>query len=115
MKLKYFLSAFCISSGIIFGIVYVQDNWPQKLTRAELLYMGSCDLDVIDGIYVDKEDMCVIEHLEKRCKGLDQCFVGCVTGGKGVDVGGGCTHLCNYMLRKEWSVPEEALSCINRT
>ncbi len=60
---------------------------------------------------LSKGDVCTIKQLKKRCGLLDSCFVDCFTSGMGVDVGGGCGHICNYGWKEDWKFPENTKQC----
>jgi len=87
------------------------ENWPSPKTRAELRAENSCDFYVMNNVLLSKGDECAIGALKNRCEKLDSCFVDCFTGGAGVNIGGGCGHICNYGWMVDWKPPEEARQC----
>jgi hypothetical protein len=88
-----------------FGARWSVDNWPEEKTREELLWEGSCNWPFERNVKSSPGDRCAIEMLSKRCGKLDQCFVNCYTTGRGLRVGGGCDHICNYRLKIPWEPP----------
>ena len=109
------LSLICLVAVVVvagaFGWNELVENWPRAPSRSELLLAGSCELPFEDGVKASPGDRCAVGLIAKRCKGLDQCFVNCFTTGKGVRVGGGCAHICNYELRKAWRAPDGIKAC----
>jgi|SRR4249919_755300 len=79
--------------------------------RQHILATGSCKLPIAPGVELTSGDRCAIDLIAQRCGEMDQCFVNCFTSGRGVDVGGGCAHLCNYGRRKNWSAPDGTKEC----
>src|SRR5690348_1498992 len=73
-------------------------------SRQALIDAGSCTFPIEDGVELTAGDRCLIDLLRRRCGNLDSCFVDCFTSGRGVDVGGGCGHLCNYGWRQAWDL-----------
>jgi hypothetical protein len=113
MKNRVGLSVLVAAVIIILGVSLnaIVANWPKAPTRTELLLAGSCELPFEDGVKANKGDRCAVALIAKRCGDLDQCFVNCFTSGKGVRIGGGCTHICNYELSKPWHAPEGSKAC----
>ena len=72
---------------------------------------GTCDYPVLEKYRRDKQFICQLGELKSRCNKIDDCYVYCLGNDIGNDVGGGCTHLCNYALRKEWNAPESIKKC----
>jgi hypothetical protein len=96
---------------LILGVQYVIDHWPTPPSRAELRALKSCEFPIEEGVKLSSGGVCAIDLIRKRCGPLDSCFVDCFTAGSGVDIGGGCGHLCNYRWRKEWHPPEGVKQC----
>jgi hypothetical protein len=84
------------------------------IVRMEQSLNGSCNYPVLDTVKSDKRLMCELEALRSRCNQIDDCYVYCIGKDVGKDVGGGCAHLCNYGLRKEWAPPTAVLKCIGK-
>ena len=70
-----------------------------------------CSHEVSDDISLTLADACAIRMIKSRCEGLDVCFSRCFSSGKGINVGGGCGHICNYNWKVDWKAPEVTKHC----
>lgn len=93
------------------AVSYGIENWPSPPTRVELRAEESCEFEAIENVLLSEGDECAIDALRNRCGDLDSCFVDCFTSGDGVNIGGGCGHICNYNWKVDWEFPPEALQC----
>ena len=70
-----------------------------------------CSAPIAEGISPSREESCLLEVIRPRCDAVDHCLVGCITTGKGQDVGGGCLHLCGWVVvndkGKQYKCPEQ--------
>lgn len=73
---------------------------------------GSCSYSVLEEYRENRELLCQLDALRKRCNKIDDCYVYCIGRNVGESIGGGCTHLCNYRLKVDWSPPESAKACL---
>lgn len=81
------------------------------VSRQALANAGSCVFPIEDGVELTDGDRCVIDLIGRRCGNLDSCFADCFTSGRGVNVGGGCGHICNYGWSQEWHLPVGSRAC----
>lgn len=72
---------------------------------------GSCRYPIMEKNQRDEKLTCALNALRNRCNEIDDCYVYCLGNDVGVNVGGGCEHLCNYGLRKPWSPPKGIEAC----
>jgi len=72
---------------------------------------GSCSYPYLDKYDNDKPMQCYINTLKARCNKIDDCYVYCVSNDIGNNVGGGCSHICNYANQQLWVYPEKHMSC----
>jgi hypothetical protein len=72
---------------------------------------GECIADFKPEAKLNTGDKCVVKLMAERCGSLDACFVKCFASGRGLNVGGGCYHLCNYSLWKPWALPGDWEKC----
>ncbi len=80
----------------------------------EIVGSGECYAEIKPEATLGTGDRCVLELMAQRCGSLDACFVNCWASGRGRNIGGGCTHLCNYSLMKPWSLPDGFDKCYAR-
>ena len=103
------LSAVCLITAYL-SIAYGIEHWPKPKSRIELRAEKSCGFSVED-VELSKGDLCAIRELKKRCSELDSCFVDCFTSGAGIDIAGGCGHICNYGWKIDWKPPKNVPQC----
>jgi len=81
---------------------------------------GKCDAPVKDGVELFANEECLLGLVRDRCKGRDECFVRCLTGGEHrrvnengdtVNIGGGCFHICDYAGKSGWEFPLDSEQC----
>ena len=96
---------------VYFSVDALVELWPTPLTREQIRASGSCDFPFEDSVPLTQGDVCTISFLKERCGTLDACFVDCLTSGRGIGVGGGCAHLCNYGWEIDWQPPEGVDGC----
>ena len=97
--------------SVYYSFQYGSDLWSNYKSKDDFRLEGSCDFSVMEGVKLSKEDICAIDLIKDRCGKLDKCFVDCYTSGRGVDIGGGCGHLCNYGWKIDWKPPEGTKAC----
>lgn len=73
---------------------------------------GTCSYPVLEAYRENREVLCLVEALRKRCNKIDDCHVYCIGQGVGQSIGGGCAHLCNYGLKEDWRLPDGAQACL---
>lgn len=115
--MKKILIGLLATTLTIFVYLAIQQGikiWPKEETREEIIARGSCDLPIEKGVHLSDEEICALELIKERCGNLDQCFVDCYTSGEGIDVGGGCAHLCNYGWKIDWQSPEGTDVCYGK-
>jgi hypothetical protein len=94
--------ALLVAGAAILAIYHPNSLMP---SRATIIANNSCALPIERGVELSAGDRCLIGALAQRCTGLDQCFVDCLTSGAGVNVGGGCGHICNRGAQQRWAFP----------
>ena len=72
---------------------------------------GTCNYPILKEHKYNPKFMCKINALKERCNKIDDCYVYCYSNDVGVRIGGGCTHLCNYSLKKEHTSPKGFKEC----
>ncbi len=90
------------------------EHWPEKKTRQQLRVEKSCDFPVEKDVKLTRGEKCALVLLKERCGNLDRCYVDCITSGRGVNVAGGCTHICNYSLKIDWTAPQGVEQCLEK-
>jgi hypothetical protein len=83
----------------------------EKVAQMERALNGSCSYPILEKNKTNKELMCALDALRARCNKIDDCYVYCAGNDVGAQIGGGCTHLCNYSLREKWQPPEGYAAC----
>ncbi|MEE9343619.1 MAG: hypothetical protein V3V12_08315 [Gammaproteobacteria bacterium] len=105
------LVASALTVSMFLAIQQGFNSWLKEETREEIMAQGSCDSPVMRGVKHTNEEICALELIKERCGELDQCFVDCYTSGEGVDIAGGCAHICNYGWRIDWQSPKGTKEC----
>ncbi|MBB4638333.1 hypothetical protein [Longimicrobium terrae] len=59
--------------------------------------VASCDVALPPGTIVSAEAAATLARSRKRCSAGDRCFIGCLASGAGMNVEGGCWHLCSTL------------------
>lgn len=57
-----------------------------------------CSAPIASGVSPSAEEQCLLTVLRPRCDAVDKCLVDCIAGGEGQNVGGGCFHLCGWVV-----------------
>ena len=75
----------------------------------------NCGFLIHPDVEMTDEMRCRVEALGRRCDGeIDRCFYRCGALGRGDNIGGGCAHICNRGLRKQWTHPQADTSCMRK-
>ena len=90
------------------------DEFLARVNKMHRELNGSCRYPILEKNKQAKETMCVLDALRARCNKIDDCYVYCIGNDVGVEVGGGCAHLCNYGLRAEWEAPKGMEACMTK-
>ena len=69
---------------------------PEALARCE--EMRDCSSPIAAGVTLSEEESCLLAVLRPRCDAVDKCLVDCIASGRGQNVGGGCFHLCGWVV-----------------
>lgn len=91
-----------------------ESNSDEAFARIDRMHRelnGTCKYAILDKNKQNKELMCVLDLLRSRCNKIDDCYVYCHGNDVGVDIGGGCDHLCNYGSRAKWEPPKGIEAC----
>ncbi len=87
---------------------------PSSVDLMDRALNGSCRYPIMEKNPRDDRLTCTIDALRNRCNKIDDCYVYCLGNDVGANIGGGCDHLCNYGLRKDWSPPKEIEMCAKK-
>ena len=71
---------------------------PTTAALARCQKAQDCSAPIAAGVTPSEEESCLLAVLRPRCDAVDKCLVDCIANGEGKNIGGGCFHLCGWVV-----------------
>ena len=100
-----------LSTLFLFNFTVLADETTEQLMKMYNELNGSCSYMPTQKLKDDIKLSCTVIKIAERCNKIDDCYTYCLATNIDETIGGGCSHVCNYNNKVNWSLPKSVKQC----